>query len=82
VQVPAPAHHELGLAVLEVAAGGGAVRAPHGVHQVLEREVVRAQSAGVGEDVVLLLEAAEADDVGHARRAHQVLRHHPVLPAP
>ena len=39
-------------------------------------------SARVGEHVVLLLEAAEADHVGDAGHAHQVLLDDPVLPAP
>ena len=50
--------------------------------QVVERHARVAQAARVGEHVVLLLEAAEADHVGDAGRAHQVLRDDPVLPAP
>ena len=67
-QVAARAHDELGLAVAQVAARGRAVRLRDDVDEVLEREAEVAQLRRVGEHVVLLDEAAEADDVGDARR--------------
>ncbi len=81
LQVAAAAHDQLGLAELQVAARRRAVRRRDRVDQVLQREAGVAQPARVGEHVVLLLEAAEADHVGDAGRAHQVLRDDPVLPA-
>ncbi len=68
-QVAAPAHDELALAV----AAGSRPRWRRSTPTTasirsLQREPVRAQLRRVGEDVVLLLEAAEADHVGDARR--------------
>ena len=81
LQVAAAAHDQLGLAELQIAARRRAVRRRDRVDHVLQRDARVAQPARVGEHVLLLLEAAEADHVRDARRAHQVLRDDPVLPA-
>ena len=82
LQIAAAAHHQLRLAELQVPARSRAVGRCDRVDHVLERDARVAQPARIGEHVPLLLEAAEADHVGDAGRAHQPLRHHPVLPAP
>jgi len=80
LQVPPRAHHQLGLTALEVAARGRTVRLIDRVDQIAQPEVHRAQLRGVGEHVIFLDEPSEADDVGDARHAAQVLRDDPLLP--
>ena len=49
--------------------------------EIFQREAAAAQTRGIGEEVVLLLVAAEIDDVGDAGHPHEVLLDDPILPA-
>ena len=78
-EVAASAHHELGLGKLHHAAAdvhvGGADRLAH----LSERNIEALQSAGIDDDRILPLEAADARHLGHARRTGNREANLPIL---
>ena len=72
-------HHERVLTVAQVAAAGVGIVGGHRVEDLLEREVVAAQPAGIDGDLVLLDPTAPRHHVGHARDLPELALQHPVL---
>ena len=79
LQVTAPADHELELGELDRASAHIGVAGPDGLAQLAQGDALRAQAVRVDDDVVLLDEAANGGDLGHALCPRGPEADHPVL---
>ena len=73
------AHHVLGVSLVDDVAARRGVRRRHGLDNIVERYAENPQPVGVGDDLVLDREPADARDVGHSGNRAKLGADVPVL---